>query len=74
MQHSKPIGSLHLFVAGSGGAGNNPVDEKDSRALFARSTHGFSVLEISSNDVTVRFVGVDGKELYKATVTKSLGR
>ena len=74
MQHIKPIGSLHLFVAGSGGAGNYPVDEKNPRALFARSTHGFSVFEISSNDVTVRFVDVNGKELYKATVTKSVGR
>src|SRR5262249_54512648 len=70
MQHLKPIGTLHLFVAGSGGAGNYPVDEKDPRALFVRSTHGFSVFEISSTAVTVRFVDVQGKELYTATVTK----
>jgi tartrate-resistant acid phosphatase type 5 len=70
MQHIKPIGSLNLFVAGSGGAGSYPVDEKDTRALFARSTYGFSVFEISEKDVTVRFVDVKGTELYTTTVTK----
>jgi tartrate-resistant acid phosphatase type 5 len=70
MQHIKPIGSLNLFVAGSGGAGSYPVDEKDPRALFARSTYGFSVFEISEKDVTVRFVDVKGTELYTTTVTK----
>jgi hypothetical protein len=70
MQHLKPIGSLHHFVAGSGGAGSYPVDERDPRAFFARSIYGFSVFELAEKSVTVRFVDVKGVELYSATVTK----
>lgn len=70
MQHLKPIGNLHLFVAGSGGAGNYGVDEEDPRALFARSRHGFAVLEVSEQAFTVRFVDVDKGEIYKTTVRK----
>lgn len=70
MQHLKPIGTLNLIVAGSGGAGNYGVDEQDPRVLFARSTHGFSVLEVTEKALTLRFVDTKGKELYAATIPR----
>ena len=63
MQHLKPEGRLHFFVAGSGGK-LRPI-EPGPRSLFARSAHGFAVLEIRAEDVAVAFVDVDGKELYR---------
>jgi predicted phosphodiesterase len=70
MQHIKPIGKLHLFIAGSGGASSYGVDEKDPRAIFARSRYGFAVLEVDAREFSVRFVDAKDGEVYKTTVTK----
>ena len=63
MQHLKPEGRLHFFVAGSGGK-LRPI-EPGPRSLFARSANGFAVLEILSNTLAVSFVDVTGAELYR---------
>jgi tartrate-resistant acid phosphatase type 5 len=63
MQHLKPEGRLHFFVAGSGGK-LRPITP-GPRSLFARSAHGFAVLEIDRQRLAVAFVGVDGAELYR---------
>jgi tartrate-resistant acid phosphatase type 5 len=63
MQHLKPEGRLHFFVAGSGGK-LRPI-EPGPRSLFARSAHGFAVLEIQADSLSVAFVGIDGEELYR---------
>lgn len=70
MQHLKPLGKLHLFIAGSGGASSYGVDEKDPRALFVRSRHGFAVLDVMAREFTVRFVDAKEGEVYKTTITK----
>ncbi len=70
MQHLTPIGKLNLFVAGSGGAGSYAVDPTDPRALFAKSEYGFAVFEIGENEITVRFIDTQLKQLYTATVKK----
>jgi hypothetical protein len=63
MQHLAPEGRLHFFVAGTGGK-LRPV-EPGPRSLFARSAHGFAVLEIDRDRLGVAFIGVDGGELYR---------
>ena len=63
MQHLKPEGRLHFFVAGSGGK-LRPI-EPGPRSLFAKSAHGFAVLEIQADTLAVAFVDVSGQELYR---------
>jgi tartrate-resistant acid phosphatase type 5 len=63
MQHLRPEGRLHFFVAGSGGK-LRPI-EPGPRSLFARSAHGFAVLEIQADTLAVAFVDVQGAELYR---------
>jgi len=63
MQHLQPEGNLHFFIAGSGGK-LRPI-EPGPRSLFAKSTHGFAVLEISSAGIDVAFVDTAGQELYR---------
>ncbi len=66
MQHLKPEGRLHFFVAGSGGK-LRPI-EPGPRSLFAKSANGFAVLEIGRDKVTVSYVGTAGEELYRYDV------
>ena len=63
MQHLSPEGRVHFFVAGSGGK-LRPI-EPGPRSLFARSAHGFAVLEIDPHSLQLAFVSVAGEELYR---------
>jgi tartrate-resistant acid phosphatase type 5 len=63
MQHLRPEGKLHFFVAGTGGK-LRPI-EPGPRSLFAKSAHGFAVLEVQPDTLTIAFVGVGGEELYR---------
>ena len=63
MQHLRPEGRLHFFVAGSGGK-LRPI-EPGPRSIFAKSANGFAVLEIQRDSLSVVFVGVGGEELYR---------
>ena len=69
MQHLKPEGRLHFFVAGSGGK-LRPI-EAGPRSLFAKSAHGFAVLEADSQTLTVRFVEADLSSPYSYTITRA---
>jgi tartrate-resistant acid phosphatase type 5 len=66
MQHLRPEGRVHFFVAGSGGK-LRPI-EPGPRSLFARSSHGFAVLEVGRDSLAVAFVDVAGTELYRYEV------
>ena len=68
MQHLKPEGRLHFFVAGSGGK-LRPI-EPGPRSIFAKSAHGFAVLEVQPDSLSVVFVGVAGDELYRYQLGK----
>ena len=63
MQHLRPEGRLHFFIAGSGGK-LRPI-EAGPRSLFAMSANGFAVLEVEESALRVSFVGVKGEELYR---------
>jgi tartrate-resistant acid phosphatase type 5 len=62
MQHLKPEGRLHFF-AGSGG--KLRAIEPGPRSLFAKSAHGFAVLELSNDRVSVAFVDTAGDVLCR---------
>jgi tartrate-resistant acid phosphatase type 5 len=63
MQHLRPEGRLHFFIAGSGGK-LRPI-EPGPRSLFAMSANGFAVLEVEPAALRVIFVGLKGEELYR---------
>jgi hypothetical protein len=70
MQHLAPLGDLNLIVAGSGGATSYGTDDHDPRALFARSTYGFAVLELSDRSLAIRFIDSAGTELYSSIIDR----
>ena len=63
MQHLKPEGRLHFFIAGSGGK-LRPI-EPGPRSLFARSAHGFAVIEADERKLSVTFVETDLTAPYR---------
>ena len=63
MQHLKPEGRLHFFVAGSGGK-LRPI-QPGPRSLFAKSENGFAVLDVQPDTLVVTFIGRQGEELYR---------
>jgi tartrate-resistant acid phosphatase type 5 len=69
MQHLKPEGRLHFFIAGSGG--KLRTIEAGPRSLFARSANGFAVLEADERNLTVTFVESDLTAPYRYTLTRS---
>jgi predicted phosphodiesterase len=68
MQHLKPEGNLHFFVAGSGGK-LRPITAGE-RSLFARSALGFAVLEANHMSLKVTFIEKSLTPLYHFTLTK----
>ncbi len=69
MQHLEPEGRLHFFVAGTGG--KLRTIEPGPRSLFARSAHGFAVLEADSQTLTVTFVQDDLTSPYSYTLRRA---
>jgi hypothetical protein len=70
MQHLKPDGGVHFFVAGAGGAHQRPI-HPHPRTLFAKTdVHGFAAIEVAGDKLTVRFIADDGSELYRYTLEK----
>lgn len=68
MQHLKPEGRLHFFIAGSGGK-LRPI-EAGPRSLFAKSANGFAVLEADGQSLTVTFVESDLSTPYRYRLTR----
>jgi tartrate-resistant acid phosphatase type 5 len=68
MQHLKPEGRLHFFIAGSGGQ-LRPITA-GPRSLFAASAHGFAVLDVDPHHLTVTFVDSELKERYRYTLDR----
>ncbi len=69
LQELKPEGSVHFFVSGGGGAGLYEMNPYD-RSVFRQKVNGFTVLEADSKTLALSFVGTDGSELYRRTLTK----
>jgi tartrate-resistant acid phosphatase type 5 len=69
MQHLRPEGRLHFFVAGSAGK-LRPI-EPGPRSLFARSANGFAVIDADRSTLTVKFVETDLSSPYSFTLSRS---
>ena len=69
MQHLKPEGRVHFFVAGSAGK-LRPI-APGPRSLFARSAHGFAVIDADRLTLTVKFVETDLSSPYAFTLSRS---
>lgn len=69
MQHLKPEGRLHLFIAGSGGK-LRPI-EPGPRSLFAKSANGFAVVEADERSLTVTFIEADLSTPYRYTLSRN---
>jgi tartrate-resistant acid phosphatase type 5 len=69
MQHLKPEGGLHFFVAGTGG--KLRTIEPGPRSLFAASAHGFAVLEADAQALTVTFVKEDLSSPYSYSLNRA---
>ncbi len=69
MQHIKPEGGVHMFIAGSGGAKPRPITPGE-RSLFAASSNGFAVLDATEAECKVSFFNSELKPLYDYTLTK----
>lgn len=70
LQHLKPEGGVHFFVAGGGGAGVYETNEYP-RTLFKAEKHGYSTLEADAKKLKIRLVGADGKQLYDYAIEKA---
>ncbi|MBI3695291.1 MAG: metallophosphoesterase [Acidobacteria bacterium] len=69
MQHLKPEGGVHFFIAGSGGAGIRPI-AAGPRSLFAKSSYGFAVLDGDNASLKISFVDANRTLLYEYTLRK----
>jgi hypothetical protein len=64
------VDGVHLFISGGGGASSYEVDEASPRKVFAKSEHGFAVVEVSAEELRLRFVGANSKVLYETEIRK----
>jgi len=69
LQHVRPEGGIHFFVAGGGGAGTYELKEYE-RTIFKAQTHGFAALEAEAKQLKVRLVKADGTQAYEYTLEK----
>lgn len=69
LQHVRPEGGVHFFVAGGGGAGTYELNEYQ-RTIFKAQTHGFAVLEAEAKQLKLRLVRADGTQIYEYTLEK----
>ena len=69
MQHLKPDGGVHFFIAGGGGAMTRLL-RPGPRSVFARAAYGFAVLEADRGRLKVTLVGVDSRPMHEHTLEK----
>lgn len=67
LQALKPDGGVWFFVSGGGGQDTRPLLTSACRQ-WARSMHGFTVLEAEEEKLTVRFFDADGQPVEGASV------
>ena len=70
LQHLKAEDGVHFFVSGGGGAGLRRP-KPGPRSLFAKEAHAFSVIEVESKQLKLRFIDASLNQLYEATLSKS---
>lgn len=59
----------HLFVVGAGGARTCDLDQTPA-SLFRSDQHGFGVLEITDETLTVQFINTDGEVIHSRRIAR----
>lgn len=71
LQELKPEDGVHFFVSGGGGAGVYPFRQPNySHSTFKQEQYGFTVLDADKDQLKMRFVGLQGEELYSSVIHK----
>lgn len=71
LQELKPEDGVHFFVSGGGGAGVYPFRQPNyPHSIFKQEQYGFTVLDADKDQIRMRFIGLDGKELYSSVIHK----
>jgi tartrate-resistant acid phosphatase type 5 len=70
LQVLKPDGNLHFWISGGGGAHLHPLRWGYPRTQYKKKANGFTVLDADEGNFTARFIGVDGRELYRDSISK----
>jgi tartrate-resistant acid phosphatase type 5 len=69
LQVLKPEQGTHFIVAGAGGAGSYGIKPYE-RSVFSKSTYGFTILEASQENITVKFIENGVGQIYEHVITK----
>ena len=69
VQHLKPEGGVHFFVAPAAGQDARPV-KTGPLTLFADSFYGFTVFDIDERQLKVSFVDTEGTVRYETDIGK----
>ena len=64
-----PQRGVHLFVVGAGGARTYDLDQTPA-SLFRSDQHGFGVLEITDETLTVQFINTDGEVIHSRRIAR----
>jgi tartrate-resistant acid phosphatase type 5 len=71
LQELKPEDGVHFFVSGGGGAGVYPFRQPNyPHSTFKQEQYGFTVLEADKNQIVMRFIGLQGEEVYSSVIRK----
>jgi len=71
LQELKPEDGVHFFVSGGGGAGVYPFRQPNySHSAFKQEQYGLTVLDANESQLDMRFVDLDGKEIYSSVIHK----
>lgn len=69
LEHTKPAGSTHYFISGSGAA-CRPAAINPNGGLFTVADQGFLAFSLLQNKMLVQVINDRGKVLYKTEISK----
>ncbi|MFD1553415.1 acid phosphatase [Putridiphycobacter roseus] len=69
LQHQKPAGHTHYFVSGAGSESRG-VTIDSSMTKFAKKDHGFIQAELTKDNLEIKFINANNKDLYHTTISK----
>jgi hypothetical protein len=71
LQELKPEDGVHFFVSGGGGAGVYPFRQGNyPHSAFKQEQYGLTVMDANQEQITMRFVDLNGKEIYSTNIRK----
>jgi len=71
LQELKPEDGVHFFVSGGGGAGVYPFRQANyPHSTFKQEQYGLTVMDADQEQIAMRFVDLNGKEIYSTVIRK----